>query len=235
MDRTTRRRGAIRMMCPGISRMAEGTHYFYWQDDWQVRPAEALEWKPEDYFRRARLEEIFPQRVGAPLEIDLGCGDGGFLLAMAERYPERNFLGVERLLGRIRKVSRKARRKGIENVRLLRLECAYAVEWLLPPGCAMRVHLLCPDPWPKQRHHRRRLVQTTFLKSVHGLLEDGGEFLFKTDHPDYAEWVEEKVEMVGGFERLPWEEGDFFYPQSDFEKQWLAQGKTLHRLRLARR
>jgi tRNA (guanine-N7-)-methyltransferase len=185
---------------------------------------------PADYFRRARRSEIFPG--AAPLEIDLGCGDGSFLVAMARAFPERCFLGVERLLGRVRKVCKCLCREGLANARVLRLESRYTVEWLLPPGSVARLHLLCPDPWPKARHHHRRLVQPGFLAAVWEALQPGGEFLFKTDDPAYFTWVEEKVAACGRFELLDWPESAFFYPVTDFERQWLAAGRTLRRLRL---
>jgi len=185
---------------------------------------------PADYFRCLDREELFPDR--APLEIDLGCGDGSFLVEMARAYPERRFLGVERLLGRVRKVCKRLRREGFTNARVLRLENRYTVEWLLPPASVSRLHLLCPDPWPKPRHHRRRLIQAEFLAAVWRVLQTGGEFLFKTDDPAYHAWTLEQVAGYGHFETLPWPDEAFFYPTSDFERQWQEAGRTLQRLRL---
>ena len=196
----------------------------------QARTPEIHEFMPADYFRRVEKSEIFPK--DQPLEVDLGCGDGSFLLGMAEHHPERNFLGVERLLGRVRKVCKRAKRGNLENLKVLRLESRYTVEWLLGPGSVSRLHLLCPDPWPKVRHHRRRLIQQEFLEAVHAVLEPGGEFLFKTDHDEYFEWAEEKVADFGRFESLDWPEDAFFYPKTDFQIQWEAEGKRLQGLRL---
>lgn len=184
---------------------------------------------PSDYFRRLEREEICA--AGRPLEVDLGCGDGSFLMDMAEHHPEREFLGVERLLGRVRKVCRKATRRRLDHCRVLRLESRYVVEWLLPEEGVSRLHLLCPDPWPKARHHRRRVVQVDFLGAVKRVLEPGGEFLFMTDHEDYFLWAEEKVAEFSGFERLPWDEDTFFYPKTDFQELWEGEGKSMWRLR----
>jgi tRNA (guanine-N7-)-methyltransferase len=193
------------------------------------RPAMAGEFVPENYFRKLDRAEI--RRGDRPLEVDLGCGDGSFLMEMARHHPEVDFLGVERLLGRVRKVCRKITRRKLENARVLRLESRYFTEWLLPEGEVSRLHLLCPDPWPKLRHHRRRLVQLEFLEAVRKALVPGGEFLFMTDHEEYFHWVEEKVAVFGGFERLEWTEDSFFYPKTDFQELWESEGKSMWRLR----
>ncbi len=193
------------------------------------RPSMDGEFVPADYFRVMEQAEI--RRPGRPLEVDLGCGDGSFLMEMASHHPERDFLGVERLLGRVRKVCRKITRRKLDNARVLRLESRYVVEWLLPEASVSRLHLLCPDPWPKVRHHRRRLVQADFLTAVLRALEPGGEFLFMTDHEEYFLWAEDKVAEFGKFERLPWDEKTFFYPKTDFQELWESEGKTMWRLR----
>jgi tRNA (guanine-N7-)-methyltransferase len=114
---------------------------------------------------------------------------------------------------------------------VLRLESRYVTEWLLPDAAVSRVHLLFPDPWPKVRHHRRRLVQAEFLSAVWRVLEPGGEFLFMTDHDEYFRWAEELVARSAGFDRLPWEEDSFFHPKTDFQQLWENEGKSIGRLR----
>lgn len=193
------------------------------------RPAEPHELVPDDYFGELDLSRHYT--ADQPLEVDLGCGDGRFVLGMAEHHPDRNFLAVERLLGRVRKVCRGAKKRGLENLRVLRLESLYTLEWLLPPASVSRLHLLCPDPWPKAKHHRRRLFQKPFLDAVCRVLEPGGELLFKTDHEEYFEWSEEHLNEYPALERLDWPDDAFFYPKTDFQIQWESQGKVLHRLR----
>lgn len=192
----------------------------------QPRQPELCEWMPRDYFTRCAPDSIFEK--DQPLEVDLGCGDGSFLIEMAKHYPERNFLGVERLLGRVKKVCRKAESAGLENCKVLRLESKYVIEWLFPEQSIDRLHLLCPDPWPKARHHKNRLVQQDFLEALYKVLKPGGEFCFKTDHPEYFEWVEEEMRVFEKFESLTWEEDAFFYPKTDFQIQWEAEGKAMH-------
>lgn len=187
---------------------------------------------PPDYFRELRRDEISsdPQR---PLEVELGCGDGTFLTAMAARYQERDFLGVERMRGRVLKTARKITARNLPNARVMRLESAYTVAWLLPPACVSRLHLLCPDPWPKKKHAARRLVgQDEFLDGLTRVLAPGGEFLLKTDDLPYFEHALASLESrSSSFERLAWAEDAFDYPVTDFERSWLAIGRVIHRAR----
>src|SRR5438105_2896780 len=100
---------------------------------------------PENFFAPLDLPAIYGRN--APLEVDLGCGDGAFLVALAEGNPERNFLGIERLAGRTSSARKKIARLGLTNARVLRSETSYVVRHLLPPDSAAVFHLLFPDPW----------------------------------------------------------------------------------------
>jgi len=194
----------------------------------------SVELIPEDYFRPLHRGEIFPGSA-RPLELDIGCGDGTFLLEMAAHHPERDFLGVERLGGRVSKIVRGARRRGLTNVRVLCLETAYTLAWLLPDACASRLHLLFPDPWPKAKHAPRRFVQPDNLAAMHRVLLPGGELLFKTDHADYFTAATGAVDASPLFSRLPWLPPGDFFPLTDFEKHWLSQGCSIHAARWSRR
>ncbi len=199
-----------------------------------VRVRAARLYDPPDYFRPLHKTEIFsatPERPDAPLEIDVGCGDGGFLLDLAAAHPERDFLGLEKLLGRARKVVRQAARRGLTNVKALQIDSPYAVRHLLPPGGISRLHLLFPDPWPKAKHAKNRLVQPAFCQDVHRLLRPGGEWLFKTDHPEYFAEAVATIQASGLFTATHWPADCFPYPLTDFERQWLAEGKTIQSAR----
>lgn len=197
----------------------------------RFRPALSHEFVPEDYFTRLAKEDIFERE--APLEVDLGSGDGSYTLALAEHYPDRNFLAVERLMGRVEKTCRGAKERGLTNLKVLRLESAYTAEWLLPRGSVSRLHLVCPDPWPKAKHHRRRLIQQQFLETVHKLLVPQGVFIFKTDHEEYFEWAEEEFAQFPKLKVTPFPD-DYFDPKSDFQLQWEAEGKSLQVLHSVR-
>jgi tRNA (guanine-N7-)-methyltransferase len=195
-----------------------------------IGPIGRIEYVPGDYFRAMELGDLF-SREGR-LEVDLGCGDGSFLVAMALRHPERNYLGTERLFGRVRNTCGKAERAGLTNLRLLRVESAYVVKHLLAPGTVSRFYVLFPDPWPKRRHWARRLIQPEFLQAAAAALGPGGELCIKTDDAEYFAYI---GKMAAGCEALaagPWEED---LPPTDFERHYAAQGRRIHSLRLTRR
>jgi len=176
-----------------------------------------------------RFSEIFGNDL--PVEMDLGSGSGKFLLETAKAFPERNFLGVERLLGRIRKTRRKAFHSDLENLRVLRMEIDHTVRFLITKGTVSRFHLYFPDPWPKRRHHSRRVVDTEFFKAAWHGLADNGEFWIKTDHQEYFDRIVKVVEQSNAWVTLvKW--SDEGYGTTDFEDLFLSKKLPIYRLRL---
>jgi tRNA (guanine-N7-)-methyltransferase len=175
---------------------------------------------------RLDLEKIFGRK--APFRVDLGCGDGSFIRALAERMPEKNFLGIERLLGRIRSATRKAATIG--NVRLLRMESSYAVRYLLPAGSVETFYLLFPDPWPKRRHWRRRIVTAEFLRAISDALVGNGRLLIATDHLEYFEKIKDIARANPDFTIANPALIDL--PPTKFWQQFRAQGAAIYRLEL---
>lgn len=197
-------------------------------------PPDTIEFIPENYFVSVNLADLFPERSEGPLEVDLGSGDGSFLVEMAKRHPERNFLGVERLLGRLRRTCRKLARDGSLNARLIRLESHYLVRYLLPSASVQVFHVMFPDPWPKRKHHANRLIQTDFLDAVHVALSPGGELRVTTDNLPYFEHMQAVFKPHPGFEEEPWTPGPD-YPQTDFERLFRGQGLPIYRALLRRK
>ena len=138
------------------------------------------------------LADLFP--IAQPLEVELGSGDGSLLLSYAQEHSERNFIGVERLLGRIRKLDRKGRRLGLQNLRGVRIECTYFLKCLLPSQSAEALHIYFPDPWPKSRHRRRRFLRRLELDDLAARLKPQGRIYFVTDFFDYS--IQAKVLML---------------------------------------
>src|SRR5712664_3213388 len=162
-----------------------------------------------------------------PLEVELGSGDGSFLVAYAGQHPEHNFIGVERLLGRMRKLDRKARRAGLHNLRGVRIESSYFLEYLLPPRAATALHIYFPDPWPKRKHRRHRLVNERFPTLAQQALVPGGMVYLRTDDQNYFEQMMEVFAARPPFRPMPTPE-ELVQLRTDFEKDFEARGiKTL--------
>ncbi len=170
---------------------------------------------------RLKLAQLFPQPQ--PLEVELGCGDASFLVEYARRNPEKNFIGVERLLGRIQKLDKKGRRIGLTNMRGVRIESAYFLEFLLPPHSASALHVYFPDPWPKKKHRRHRLIGENFPALARRALAPGGTVFLRTDDADYFQQMNEVFDAAKEFEKMetPSELAEI---TTDFERDFNAQG-----------
>jgi tRNA (guanine-N7-)-methyltransferase len=164
----------------------------------------------------------------APLEIDLGCGDGSFLMDYAALHPERNFLGVERLMGRLNKINRKGRRRGLANLRGVRIESGYFLEYLLPPGTASAIHVYFPDPWPKMKHRKNRFIGPRFPALARQALAPGGRVYLRTDHEDYFAQMIEVLQAAPFFQPVatPAELSEVL---TDFERDFNAKGIQTNR------
>lgn len=174
---------------------------------------------------RINLEKLFPSPQ--PLEVELGCGDASFLVNYAKLHPEHNFIGVERLLGRIRKLDRKGRRLGLSNLRGVRIESSYFLEQLLPPHSAIALHIYFPDPWPKKKHARHRLISTRFPDLAHRALAPGGTLYVRTDNEAYFEQMTSVFAASQKF-RIAQTPVKLSAVITDFEKDFSERGvKTL--------
>ena len=167
------------------------------------------------------LAELFPCRQ--PLEVELGCGDASFLIESARRNPARNFLGVERLLGRLQKLDRKGRRAGLANLRGVRIESAYFLRYLLPAHSATALHIYFPDPWPKKKHRRHRLIGDTFPELARAALAPGGAVFLRTDDADYFAQMNEAFAAAKAFEKTETPPA-LAEITTDFERDFNAQG-----------
>ncbi len=168
-----------------------------------------------------KLAELFPKPQ--PLEVELGCGDASFLVEFARRNPERNFIGVERLLGRIQKLDRKGRRAGLANLRGVRIESSYFLQFLLPPHSAAALHVYFPDPWPKKKHRRHRLINENFPALARAALVPTGAVYLRTDDADYFQQMTEAFGEAKEFQKIetPVELAEL---TTDFERDFNSKG-----------
>jgi len=175
--------------------------------------------------------EVFGRR--APLELDLGAGDGIYAEARARREPERDFVAVERLLGRATKIAKKAVRAGLRNLRVLRLESAYFLKHLCPPGSVAVITLRYPDPWPKRRHHGHRILNREFAADAARACQTGGRLQLTTDDRDYFDWACAEVAGCPAWREDPAWKGEA-EPTSEFEEKFKREGRPVYRRAWAR-
>lgn len=175
----------------------------------------------------AKAPAIFSR--DAPLVLDLGCGNGVFLAALARLQPGNNFLGVERKPYRVRQATR--RMGGLPNAVVVHGDAVDALKDL-PPASVSRVYLLFSDPWPKRRHALRRLVQADFVSLLDARLEAGGVFFFASDSAEYGEWTK-NVLQAAGWKVRPWEVFDD-WPRTEFEQRFASAGVEITRLQATR-
>lgn len=167
-------------------------------------------------------------------EVEIGFGKGKYLLRRCAEDPGRRFLGIELATEYWRHFVERARKRGLANWVAIRGEALYLISTVLPTGFAAAVHVYFPDPWPKSRHHKRRLFDPETLDLVIGLVRPGGRLLFATDFLEYGELVREilagypgiRVERRGGV----WDEG----PRTHYEAKYIVEGRPIVRLEITR-
>jgi tRNA (guanine-N7-)-methyltransferase len=127
----------------------------------------------------------------APLDIEIGCGKGTFILEQARSDPSTNFLGIEIAGEFFAYGADRVRRAGLSNVRMMRADAVDFLRWRCDSGVVRTVHLYFSDPWPKRKHHKNRVVQDGFLADCWRVLSPGGELRVVTDHSEYFDWMRE--------------------------------------------
>lgn len=214
----------------------------------RIGPGAELPPLPDDFASnpgagRVDIRAWFPN-PDRPLEIEIGSGKGTFLLQQGALQPSVNFLGIEYarefyLYGADR-IRRRLEASGeLTNVRMLNTDASELVRWRVPDAAAAVIHLYFPDPWPKARHHKRRMVQDEFLRQARRVLVPGGELRIVTDHADYWVWMEEHFDRwtgstvvldgPGGFVRLPFDRaesaGEGEVVGTNFERKYRREGR----------
>lgn len=186
---------------------------------------------------RLDLDRTF-HRV-APRHLEIGFGMGDALLAMSEAYPEHDYLGLEVHEAGIGRVMHQLELRGTTNVRVVRGDAVEVLERMLPDASLAVVHLLFPDPWPKKRHHKRRLVNPAFAAQISTKLGIGGRFCLATDWEPYAEVMLSVLEAEprlrnlagpGGYMQRP-----VARPETKFERRAGGLGHAVRDLVFERR
>ncbi len=172
-----------------------------------------------------------------PVELEVGIGKGGFLLAQAKARPGVNFLGVEWANEYFKFAADRFARWGLANVRVIRTDAQALVEAWLAPACLAAVHVYFPDPWPKRRHHKRRFFRPRTVEAVVRVLAPGGQLYVATDHAEYFAVIEELLRARQELAEVPFPAG-FAQPGeiagTNFERKYAREGRTFYRLAMRR-
>lgn len=173
-----------------------------------------------------------------PLSLEIGCGIGDFVVQLAARHPERNFVATDIFNQGCLKTCARIDEAGLTNVRVMRSEARFLMTHLLGPESLQALYINCPDPWPKKRHRKRRLVNHEFLKLAFHTLQPNGEFNFSTDFVDYGISVGEMLEAESGFTNLqdtPYSHDLGDYPISKYMRRFLDLGQPIYYCHFQRR
>lgn len=166
----------------------------------------------------------------APLDVEIGFGNGEFLGKLGRSSPDRSIVGIEVSWGCVRRGLRFVNREALSNVKLLLADTRVAFELLFGPESIERVYSLFPMPWPKERHARHRVFSHSFLRLLNNRLAPGGEVRIITDYEPYVEWISEQIPGTGfRLERIS------ITPSFDtkYERKWCGEGQeTFTDLRL---
>lgn len=187
---------------------------------------------PEALPERTDLRGLFAQ--DAPIELEIGSGKGTFLLRQAKAHPERNYLGIEWANKIYKYAADRFARWGLSNVRIMRADARHFVMHRLAPECLDALHIYHPDPWPKKRHHRRRMIQSDFIVAAVAAMKLGARLAIQTDHAGYFEQIQEVMGKAEGLIEVPWADEEFGTVGEDiktnFEIKYEREGRQFYRL-----
>lgn len=174
-----------------------------------------------------------------PIELEIGMGKGTFITEQARARPDVNFFGIEWARWFWRYASDRLRRNGCHNARAVRAEASYFLNEFVPPDSVSVLHVYFPDPWPKARHHKRRLIQDKFMPVMSRILvPDTGRVQIVTDHREYFEQIQDVVGRAGGLKVIeynrPGSAGDGEFVGTNFERKYRREGRPFHALAAVR-
>jgi tRNA (guanine-N7-)-methyltransferase len=171
------------------------------------------------------------------VELEIGIGKGTFITEQAKARPDTNFFGIEWARWFWRYASDRLRRNNCTNARAVRAEAGYFFREFVADGSLAVVHIYFPDPWPKSRHHKRRLIQPAFLDQVHRALRPAGRLRIVTDHREYFEHIEptvlaSKLKVIEYNRPGSAAEGEFV--GTNFERKYRREGRPFYALAAAK-
>lgn len=174
-----------------------------------------------------------------PVELEIGCGKAGFLLRRAQAHPEINFLGIEWANEFYRYSVDRMQRRGVANVRIARTDASHFIRVQCPRASLSALHVYHPDPWPKTRHHKRRLFQLPFVDAAAQCLKPGARWAVQTDHSEYFSIIAPLLRASPLLEEIEFLDPVFGVEdeqlKTNFEIKYLREGRPIYRIALRRK
>ena len=167
-----------------------------------------------------------------PVEIEIGCGKGRFVITSAMRYPDVNYVGIERALEYFRIINNRIMNRGLSNIRILRDDAADLVRAFVADKSIAAYHIYFPDPWPKRRHNKRRLIKPPFISHVERSLFTGGTLDLATDHEEYyleAIGFLDASNILKRRDELPERVRELGDVRTNYEVKYSAEGRSIYR------
>ncbi len=170
-----------------------------------------------------------------PVEIEIGCGRGLFIINSAREYPDINYLGIEKSVSFFRILKDRVIKSKTENIRLIRMEAGYLLKKFITKQSVDAVHIYFPDPWPKKRHHKRRLINAGFLDAVACALAKDGCLFIATDFQDYFFEIIQAGTSCQDLQEIVRQEispdgADPNTALTSYERKYLVQGRTIYKI-----
>lgn len=158
----------------------------------------------EFYFVEIKKRLDFKDFFGnsAPVHIEIGAGRGEFIGKKAKQLPDVNFLAIELQIKRVRQILLKLDPQEINNVKVANMFIDQNITNLIPPKSIETIYIQHPDPWPKRKHHKNRLIQPEFIDALAKIIKPNGLVKIATDHPEYAQWIVKKFSESDKFESI---------------------------------
>jgi len=167
-----------------------------------------------------------------PMVFEIGCGVGDFAAQMAALHPQWNYLALDYYNKGCIKTCKRADKAGLDNLRVVRDEARSFMERCIPRQSLRAVIINCPDPWPKIRHRKRRLVNAEFVGYLKEFMLPGADLYFATDFVDYGLDVAALMPDIAGFENViapdPYRHVLEGYPLSKYMLKFMAEGKQIY-------
>jgi tRNA (guanine-N7-)-methyltransferase len=201
-------------------------HHLRLLKDTQGLPLLAQE--PQAGLSALNLPDFFGKR--GLIEIEVGCGKGTFMLAYCERHPELPFLALEKEAEiAYQAAERLSRRSQLQHARVVLGDAFIFLRDFLPDSCTQAVHVYFPDPWPKKRHHKHRIMRAEFLEQVRRVAIPEAVLYFGTDHEDYNRETQELFSATPWLEMLNPNAEPTEGIQTNFEIKYRKVGKPVYR------